>query len=124
MVKHENKKLIVLMTGGPISELGFITGPVLHPWYVDIDTVIRLVSNNKRVYEVNPNNRDERVLLTLKNVRLNNFGKKETAKTVEPIQAEVKKEVPVVETKKEEVKPDMDTIVEPEQPTNDFRKKR
>lgn len=69
----KKEKLITITSGGPLPELNFITGPVLYPWYVDIETITRLVVNKRKVYEVNPENREERILLTIKNVKLQNF---------------------------------------------------
>lgn len=121
MSKHKGKKLIVVMSGGPISELGHITGPILHPWYVETDTVLRMVSNNRRVFEVNPDKRDERVLLTLKNIRLNNFGKAEVKKDFKSPEKGISNVTPA-NTIKEPAKED---IVKPEAVnTSDFTKKK
>ncbi len=98
---HKNKKLITVLSGGPLPELHFITGPVFHPWYVDKTTVIQLVNNGRIVFEVNPQNRSERIKLTPKNMRLDNFGT--DAETVaKPTPAPATK--PVVTEPKEEVK--------------------
>lgn len=69
----ETQKLVVIETIGTINELGGISGPVLNPSLQPISTLVRMVYNRKKVYEVNPNNYNDRVLLTLKNVRANNF---------------------------------------------------
>lgn len=69
----EEKKLIKVMYAGVIPELGFILGPIIHPYKVDMETVGRLVSNNRKVFEVNPEKPEQEVLLTTKNYKLNNF---------------------------------------------------
>lgn len=74
MANRDNKKLITVKTTGPLPELNYITGPIIHPCWVNKDVIIKMVHNGKKVYEVNPENPAEKVLLTLKNIRLNNFG--------------------------------------------------
>ena len=71
--RNKKTKFVTVETNGPISELGGIAGPILHPCMVDLDLVIQMVNARKKVYEVNPNNPDERVLLSLRNVRTENF---------------------------------------------------
>lgn len=61
------------MTKGPLYELGGISGPIMTPEYLPLEKVCDLVRNRKKVYEVNPANKSERVLLTVQNVRLENF---------------------------------------------------
>ena len=67
------KKLITIATKGSLSELGGILGPVILPEYVEISKVTALVCNRKKVYEVNPNNHSEKILLTIQNVNRDNF---------------------------------------------------
>ena len=141
MKSNKVKKFITVKTSGPLPELGHITGPVIHPWWVDVEKVVTLIHNGRKVYEVNPNNKEERVLLTLKNVRLNNFAKEvkepqvvsapkvETPTKVDdkkPVETkkEVTKEV-AEPTKKEEVKaeePKVETKPQ-EEKKSDFTKK-
>ena len=71
--RNKKTKFVTIETNGHISELGGIAGPILHPCLVDLDLVIQMVNNRKKVYEVNPNNPDEKVLLSLRNVRNENF---------------------------------------------------
>lgn len=104
-----DKKLVVVNHSGPILELGSITGPIISPSRVSTDIVARMVSNNKIVYEVNPNNRSERIKLTIANVRKDNFGpqaSKEQDKP-EPVDkiSRQRQEVPEVTKPVEEVKP-------------------
>ena len=68
----EEKKLIKIMYGGPIPELGHILGPILNPYKEKIETIGRLVAGGRRVYEVNEDNTKE-VLLTSKNYKADNF---------------------------------------------------
>lgn len=88
--KEKEKKLVIIKYAGPIPELGHICGPVLHPCPVELDSVVKLVTNNRRVFEVNPENRDEMVELSLKNVRLNNFPKGAATNVVPEEKTEVK----------------------------------
>ena len=71
--RNKKTKFVTIETNGHISELGGIAGPILHPCLVDLDLVIQMVNNRKKVYEVNPNNPNEKVLLSLRNVRNENF---------------------------------------------------
>ena len=71
--RNKKTKFVTIETNGHISELGGIAGPILHPCLVDLDLVIQMANNRKKVYEVNPNNPDEKVLLSLRNVRNENF---------------------------------------------------
>ena len=80
-IDRKNQKLIILKSGGPIPELGHISGPVLHPWWVKESVLIQLVNNKRKVFEVNPKNRNEMVQLTAKNVRSNNFENTNTENT-------------------------------------------
>lgn len=85
-------KTCIINSNGPIAELGFITGPVLTPSRIEIDTIGKMVRNGKKVVEINPINKQETVLLTLDNFDKDNFG---TAKKVVEV---VKEETPVEET--------------------------
>ena len=69
-------KKIVVMTMG-IPELGGISGPILTPQDFPIGIVQALVNSRRKVYECNPKNPSERILLTISNVNANNFAPKE-----------------------------------------------
>jgi len=69
----ENKKLVIIKTNTVIPELGGIQGPVLSPFYLPEDKLLRLLAAHRGVYEVNPDNRNEMVRLTIKNLRTKNF---------------------------------------------------
>ena len=73
--RKEERRLVVVKTSGVLPELGFITGPVLMPWYVPMSKLVQLVNNGRDVWEVNPDNKAERVKLTIKNLKTSNFGK-------------------------------------------------
>lgn len=101
--KTEIKKLITIETAGPLSELGGISGPIINPCYVELTKIVRLVNGHKKVYEVNPNNHDDKILLTLRNVREENFKKEVKEQKVKPIDPKPvekagKKETPKTET--------------------------
>lgn len=70
-------KKVVIMSAGIIPELGRISGPILTPQDLPIGIVQKLVNSRRRVYECNPKNTDERVLLTSSNVNADNFKPKE-----------------------------------------------
>lgn len=96
-------KTCIINSNGPIAELGFITGPVLTPSRIEIDTIGKMVRNGKKVIEINPINKQETVLLTLDNFDKDNFGTAKKATKVNKVEepkkvAEVvKEETPVEE---------------------------
>ena len=69
----EKKKLVVIDGNGSIPELGGISAPIINPTWIGIPTLIRIVNRYKKIYEVNPNNKSERIQLTIRNVRKDNF---------------------------------------------------
>lgn len=87
--KSTDKKLVVVLDAGALPELGYICGPILHPSKIRIDLIQKLVSNRRTVYECNPTNPEERVKLTLRNVKKVIFQEptndtKELIKTIKP----------------------------------------
>ena len=93
------KKILVTVSGsGAIPELGYICAPIVNPCRLDIDKVSKMVTAGRKVYAVNPNNPNERVLLTPSTVYEDNFAKKET-----PVPASAPKADKKVETKPEPV---------------------
>lgn len=76
-----------VMSNGPIAELGFVNGPVFN-CKLTTDKIVTMVSNGKRVYEIDPNNSKNKILLTIGNCSTSPFSE---VKPVEPIK------VPVVE---------------------------
>lgn len=108
------KKLVTIATSGFIPEIK-VTGPVKTPTYVKIDAVKTLVLNGRRVYEHNPSNPSEKVLLQPSTYAKVNFGSKDAA-PVESAQDEPKNgPIP------EQVAPTEDptSAVEPEVPVTD-----
>lgn len=74
MPKNEiSQKLIVVESIGSIGELGGISGPILSPCYVPLETINLMLNHQRKVYEVNPKNYNEKVRLSLKNLRKKNF---------------------------------------------------
>lgn len=107
------KKLVTIATSGFIPEIK-VTGPVKTPTYVKIDAVKTLVLNGRRVYEHNPSNPSEKVLLQPSTYAKVNFGSKDAA-PVEPTQDEPKNDpIPEQVTTSEDPAP-----VEPEAPKTD-----
>lgn len=71
--KSFDKKLVVVLDGGTIPELNYICGPILNPCKLPIESIQKLVINKRTVFECNPNNPSERIQLTTRNVKKNNF---------------------------------------------------
>ena len=69
-------KRCIINTPGPIAELGFISGPITNPCKLEMDVLRRLVKNGREVYEVNPENPAQKVLLTIENYDADNFSVK------------------------------------------------
>lgn len=92
-----DKKLVTVMSAGSIRELGGIGGPIMNPCRISIDKVKRMVLAGRKVYEHNPANTDEKVLLTEDNVLANNFSSNSTpvAPTPTPSAAPAPAEAPV-----------------------------
>ena len=89
------KKLVTIATTGFIPEIK-VTGPVKTPTYIKIDAVKTLVLNGRRVYEHNPSNPSEKVLLQPSTYAKVNFGSNDAA-PVEPTQVEEPKNDPIPE---------------------------
>ena len=106
------KKLVTIATTGFIPEIK-VTGPVKTPTYIKIDAVKTLVLNGRRVYEHNPSNPSEKVLLQPSTYAKVNFGSNDAA-PVEPTQVEEPKNDPIPEqvTPAEDPAP----VAEPEAP--------
>ena len=105
------KKLVTIATTGFIPEIK-VTGPVKTPTYIKIDAVKTLVLNGRRVYEHNPSNPSEKVLLQPSTYAKVNFGSNDAAPVVE--------DDPKNDPIPEQVTPAEDPApVEPEAPTTD-----
>lgn len=67
-------KLVTVTSTGSFSELGGIQGPIPSIVVMDVNTIYKLLTNGRIVYEHNPENRKQKKRLTLKNYRRkNNF---------------------------------------------------
>ena len=96
ILNEKNKRRCDVMVSGPIAELGNILGPV-YGSLLTTPTIIKLVSNGRKVYEIDPRNSKNKVLLTIGNCSKSVFG-------TNPVEEPVKKEEhPVVEIPKEVV---------------------
>lgn len=73
-VLNERKYLCRIATSGPIKELGCVTGPIQR-CKLNEKVIFQLVKNARIVYEVNPFNPSEEVLLTTKNMATRHFVK-------------------------------------------------
>ena len=72
---QKDSKLVVVKTPGVLKELGFITGPIIHPSRIKLAKIVAMVNNSKKVFEVNPDNPDEQIELTRLNATSENFKK-------------------------------------------------
>ena len=106
------KKLVTIATTGFIPEIK-VTGPVKTPTYIKIDAVKTLVLNGRRVYEHNPSNPSEKVLLQPSTYAKVNFGSNDAAPVVE--------DDPKNDPIPEQVTPSEDPapVAEPEAPETD-----
>ena len=96
----DKRKLVVVKESGAISELGFISGPILTPTKIGIKDIIKMVTNGRKVFECNPANPSEEVELDVTNVKKDNFV---NTSTKEPTKVETPAEpkAPVVDEKPE-----------------------
>lgn len=118
----KEKKLVIVKDSGPIPELSFICGPVLNPTRIDIGVIAKMVGAGRTVYECNPFNTKDQVLLDITNVKSNNFTTETVSTKNETVVEEIKEEVKetpepvqetvVEETKKEVTEPEAETVVE------------
>ena len=70
------RKLVVVMDSGPLSELGGIGGPIITPTRVTLSAVKKMLINGRKVYACDPSdprNTDKYVLLDMVNVTDDNF---------------------------------------------------
>lgn len=81
VLRQEGKKLVVIMSGGPIAALGGINGPITTPTWISTTDVIRLINSGSVVYEVNPADPSKKVKLTRLNVSMKNFSGTKVIKT-------------------------------------------
>jgi len=69
---NEPKRLCDIIYNGPISELGFIMGPAYNCKLTN-KQIESMVAHGKKVYEINPQNRTEKVLLDVRTCLTNVF---------------------------------------------------
>lgn len=100
--KEEATKLITVESYGSIKELGGIAGPIINPTLQPVSIVEKMVAAKRRVYEVNPANLSEKVLLTLHNVHRDNFKTAVTPAVTSVAKPEAKQVKTVVADKTEE----------------------
>ena len=81
MIKKEETKLIVVDGKGSIKELGGISAPIINPIRLEISKIAQMILAHRKVYEVNPENKNDRIKLTLQNVRRVNFKPTSVKKT-------------------------------------------
>lgn len=87
------KKLVTINTAGPINELaGGIWGPILTPTEISINTIYSMLSGGKKIFEVNPKNRQQTVLLNKTNYNKDNFGIEDRSDIVPKLMEDAKKQ--------------------------------
>lgn len=103
----DQSKLVIIKGSGNIREMGNICAPILNPQYVSISIIAKLVSSGRTVLEVNPDDRNQTVQLTLANVRSDNFPKPAAAPAAPAKTEPTKTTAPAAkkEEKKVEAKP-------------------
>lgn len=117
------RKLVTVKDSGPIPELNFVTGPISRPTEIALSSIIKMISNGRKVFECNPANHSDMVELSLANVKKDNFvntkpassvsvEKDEETPSVPPVD-EVKDE-PSVEEKKEETSVEKKDVKQPQ----------
>ena len=86
------KKLVTVNTAGPINELaGGIWGPILTPTEISVNTIYAIISSGKKVFEVNPKNRKQTVLLNKSNYNKDNFNTEDRSDIVPKLMEEAKR---------------------------------
>ena len=86
------KKIINIKTNGPIKEMGNKLGPILVPCRVDVEKIKVMLENGRGILELNPENYDEKIPLTLDNLYNDNFGTGKKKEFVDPKIEEISKE--------------------------------
>lgn len=87
-----------IMVNGPIAEMGFICGPIYNA-KLTVDQIERMVLNRRQIFEIDPANTKNKVLLTSTNYKVSPFEKKEV-----PIVQEISPAATTVEAPTEVVK--------------------
>lgn len=69
-------KYVIISSSGPIKELGNLTGPIVTPVRLSQETILKIIKSGHKVYEVNPSNHREKILLTFMNATDKHFNTK------------------------------------------------
>lgn len=108
------RKLVTVAESGVIPELNFMNGPISTPTMISMEAIIKMVTNNRKVYECNPSNPSDQVELTIANVKKENFLTSTPVSQPEEKKVDEAPATPVVEpTPVVDEKP-VETPVEPE----------
>ena len=100
------KKIINIKTNGVIPEMNYRTGPILVPCKVDVEKIRHMLLHGRTIVELNPNNYDEKIQLTLENVYNDNFATEEKKEFENPDITEISKE----QVEEPDVKPNAENI--------------
>lgn len=102
----EKRKLVSVYDAGPIAELNFVNGPI-GPTMISTSNIIKMVQNNRTVFEHDPNHRMNPIKLTMENIKKDNFNvvkSQDSVKNPEPVKAkQVIDETPSKEEDEKEV---------------------
>ena len=86
------KKLVTINTAGPINELaGGIWGPILTPTQISVNTISAMLSSGKKVFEVNPKNKNQTILLNKSNFNKDNFNTDDRSDVTPKLMEEAKR---------------------------------
>lgn len=108
------RKLVTVAESGVIPELNFMNGPISTPTMISMEAIIKMVTNNRKVYECNPSNPSDQVELTIANVKKENFLTSTPVSQPEEKKVDEAPATPVVEpTPVVDEKP-VETTVDPE----------
>lgn len=67
------KKIINIKSNGVIPEMGYLNGPILVPCKVDVSKIELMLKRKRKIVELNPENYNDTVELTLENLYTDNF---------------------------------------------------
>ena len=118
-----NRKLVVVPDKGVLPELNRINGPILAPTRITLDTIQKMLTNGRRVFEccpTDPRNEDLRIQLTLENYKNDNFTTGDTSQPQQPVTpVEPPVQEPTSEETSEGVVDNSESVVPEEQPVSE-----
>ena len=119
-------KRCIVNTTGPIPELGYISGPITNPCKLELSVLQRMVKNGREIYEIDPSNSDNKVLLTLDNYNSDNFGTRQVNTVKVDVPQDTVEDVietPVEEVADESTEDTVENVIEPKVQQNNKSQK-